>query len=356
MRAIPKCSNRCSRATSGSVAISASARASAGRSIRLATRPPWPTLLQRVGFDAIVINRVHYAVKKMLAENQALEFYWEQRWQPSDAPRRRATTSSSRRRFTRLSQVLTHMFPFYSYDVPHTCGPEPAICCEFDFARGSCPWPGHYPTPITAANIAAQAEKLLDQYRKKSHLYRSWRRADSGRRRLSLRFARRVRRNMFNNYQQLFDYINSHADQYHAHVRFANLSSYFDSVHSRLRVRSALPVVRGDFFTYADRDQDYWSGYFTSRPFYKRLGRRAQATVRAAELLHSLTHVLLPGAGAEPPSLRGSLLDARRTMGIFQHHDAVTGTAKTHVNDDYGRMLHRARHAMRAAMRDSITR
>jgi alpha-mannosidase II len=323
--------------------------------------PTMAYLLQRVGFDGIVINRVHYAVKKMLAQNQALEFYWQQRWQqPVNDLLQRAGAAPLADdqfftpRFHHSAQILTHMFPFYSYDVPHTCGPEPAVCCEFDFARSGCPWPGHHPTPITPENLQIQAEKLLDQYRKKSTLFRSgavlipvgddFRYVTPG-----------ECSGMFNNYQKVFDYINTNRDRYHAHVRFANLSSYFDMVQSRLQRRSALPVVRGDFFTYADRDEDYWSGYFTSRPFYKRLGRRAQATVRAAEVLHSLTHVQLPEAGAnEPPSLRGSLLDARRTIGIFQHHDAVTGTAKTHVNDDYGRMLHRARHDMRNAIRDSL--
>ena len=129
---------------------------------------------------------------------------------------------------------------------------------------------------------------------------------------------------MFNNYQKLFTYINDNFDKYHAVVRFSNLTSYFDAVKTELRSRRInLPVLRGDFFTYADRDKDYWSGYFTSRPFYKRLGRRTQSTVRAAELLHSLVHARLGGGNRdEPEPLREAILDARRTMGIYQHHDA----------------------------------
>ena len=163
---------------------------------------------------------------------------------------------------------------------------------------------------------------------------------------------------MFINYQKVFDYINNNFDKYHAIVRFSNLTSYFDAVKTELNgQRAQVPILKGDFFTYADRDQDYWSGYFTSRPFYKRLGRRTQSTVRAAELLvklgffaefyfcfandiqqfidikHSLVHVRLGNSGKdEPNTLREALLDARRTMGIYQHHDAGINTKKKKKN------------------------
>ncbi|XP_067430456.1 alpha-mannosidase 2 [Thunnus thynnus] len=295
--------------------------------------PSMTYLLKGAGLSNMVIQRVHYAVKKQFARQQTLEFLWRQSWD-----------SSSR------SDITCHMMPFYSYDVPHTCGPNPAICCQFDFhrlpgGRVFCPWRVP-PQPITEQNVQERALLLLDQYRQKSRLFRSpvllVPLGDD------FRFVESNEWDaQFSNYQKLFDYFDQHPEL-HIKARFGTLSDYFEALRRRLNAaETSLPTLRGDFFTYADRDDHYWSGYFTSRPFYKRLDRTLEATLRATEILFSLTL-------AEMRRFRGDgrlvadfparehfrhLTAGRRSLALFQHHDAVTGTARDPVVVDYGTRL-----------------
>ena len=79
-----------------------------------------------------------------------------------------------------------------------------------------------------------------------------------------------------------------------------------------------LPVLQGgSFFTYSDKEDEYWSGYYTSRPFVKRLGRHAEALLHAVS---SLAAWRARGtAPTQTPEQAAALASARWDISIFQH-------------------------------------
>ncbi|KAL9231358.1 hypothetical protein vseg_006595 [Gypsophila vaccaria] len=303
--------------------------------------PTMAYLLRRMGFENMLIQRTHYELKKELALHKNLEFIWRQSWDAKET-----------------TDMFVHMMPFYSYDIPHTCGPEPAICCQFDFARMRgfmyelCPW-GQHPVETNSENVQEKAEKLLDQYRKKSVLYRTNTLLiplGDDFRYVSIDEAEA----QFRNYQMLFDYINSNPSL-NAEAKFGTLDDYFRTLREEAeRVNysrpgeigsgeiEGFPSLSGDFFTYADRQQDYWSGYYVSRPFFKAVDRVLEHTLRASEMLMTLLLGRCHRIQCEklPTSFTHKLTAARRNLALFQHHDGVTGTAKNHVVLDYGTRMH----------------
>lgn len=212
--------------------------------------PTMPHLLKGAGLENVVIQRVHYNVKKLLAREKHLEFRWRQLWDNDGS-----------------TEILTHMMPFYSYDVPHTCGPDPKVCCQFDFFRLSsfglsCPWKVA-PQVITKGNVDKRAILLLDQYRKKSQLFKSnvvlVPLGDDFRYSQSTEWDAQ-----YGNYQKLFDHMNGN-DHFNVRIQFGTLTDYFNALRDEKKNLEEFPTLSGDFFTYADRDDHYWSGYYTSR-------------------------------------------------------------------------------------------
>ncbi|XP_022090706.1 alpha-mannosidase 2-like [Acanthaster planci] len=305
-------------------------------------------LLQRMGFEAMLIQRTHYAIKKYLSKEKKLEFLWRQNWDHGSS-----------------TDMFCHMMPFYSYDIPHTCGPDPKICCQYDFkrlpgGRIACPWRVP-PVPITEQNVAQKAQILLDQYRKKSTLYRTnILLAPLGD---DFRYDKGIEWDQqYTNYQKLFDYMNSQPG-WHVQAQFGTLSDYFNTLIDHTKGPTGtqpqgFPVLSGDFFTYTDRNQDYWSGYYTSRPFYKNMDRLLTSHLRGAEILYTVaaTKARQVGMGKkfDEDTMIKMLTTGRRNLGLFQHHDAITGTSKDHVVVDYGTKLLTSINDMRKVMMKSI--
>ncbi|CAF4454062.1 unnamed protein product [Rotaria socialis] len=289
--------------------------------------PTMAYLLQRSGIQYMAIHRVHYHIKKALAKEKNLEFLWQQTWDR-----------------TLSTRIFTHLLPFNAYDIPHTCGPDPKICCQFDFLRGrqsykNCPW-GINPVIIDEKNIQERAELLLDQYRKKAQLYRTSALFIPLGDDFRFRTIEEAKL-QFDNYDKLFTYINQQI-HWNTHIQYGTLSDYFAQVLQEKSL-TEFPSYAGDFFTYADRADHYWSGYFTSRAFFKRMNRIAESHLRAAEVLFSVAHAaVLQGKISSyfpKDDLFTKLIISRRNLGIFQHHDAVTGTAREQVVNDYGEKL-----------------
>ncbi len=276
--------------------------------------PTMAYLLKQMGFEAMLIQRVHYSVKKHLSKTNQLEFNWRQHW---STPHSQDTS------------LFCHVMPFYSYDVPHTCGPDPKICCQFDFARmdsyGGCPW-GVKPQQTTMNNVENRAWLLLDQYRKKAQLYGGSQNHDTLLVPLGDDFRYRDIHEanvQFENYEMLMEYMNSRSD-WNVEIKFGTLRDYFELLAAKNAQRGhAVETFSGDFFTYADREKHYWSGYYTSRPFNKRLDRLVEGYLRSAEVAFTFANSLHGRTGrefADKDGLYKQLLTARRNLGLFQHH------------------------------------
>ncbi|KAF3509824.1 hypothetical protein F2Q69_00000555 [Brassica cretica] len=108
---------------------------------------------------------------------------------------------------------------------------------------------------------------------------------------------------------------------------YSTPSIYTDAKHA---ANEAWPLKTEDYFPYADRINAYWTGYFTSRPALKRYVRVMSGYYLAARQLE-----FFKGRSEKGPNT-DSLADA---LAIAQHHDAVSGTSKQHVANDYAKRL-----------------
>ncbi|XP_052182651.1 probable alpha-mannosidase At5g13980 [Diospyros lotus] len=128
----------------------------------------------------------------------------------------------------------------------------------------------------------------------------------------------------FRNMDKLIHYVNQDG---RVNALYSTPSIYTDAKYGE---NESWPLKTDDFFPYADRINAYWTGYFTSRPALKRYVRMMSGYYLAARQLEFFV-----GRSRTRPTT-DSLADA---LAIAQHHDAVSGTEKQHVANDYAKRL-----------------
>ncbi|XP_054741908.1 lysosomal alpha-mannosidase isoform X2 [Anastrepha obliqua] len=134
----------------------------------------------------------------------------------------------------------------------------------------------------------------------------------------------------FKNLDKLIRYTNARQENgSNVNLLYSTPSCYLKSLHD---AGITWPTKDDDFFPYASDPHAYWTGYFTSRPTLKRYERLGNHFLQVCKQLTALA----PKTAAH---FNPHLSFLRESMGIMQHHDAVTGTEKQAVAGDYALRL-----------------
>ena len=134
----------------------------------------------------------------------------------------------------------------------------------------------------------------------------------------------------YKNLDKLIFYVNQRQQNgSKVNIFYSTTACYLYSLN---RANTTWTVKYDDFFPYAHRPHSFWTGYFTSRAALKNYVRRANNYMQAVRQLAVLAQL---NSTVTSPALD----TLERAMGVAQHHDAVSGTERQHVANDYAKRL-----------------
>ncbi|CAG9538482.1 unnamed protein product [Cercopithifilaria johnstoni] len=278
-----------------------------------------PYLMMLADINQMVIGRINSNIKNVLKRYHQLHFRWAQNWDPQ-------------LRWAPFVNVLPNTY----YTVSSACGTDESICCQFDVSRTSRSYCTERAQVDNSQKIALYGERMANQYRSLQTFYNSevilvaagddflYSHPDD------LEIVHHV-------YTALAKYINRNYDRFNMKVQFGTVANYFNALKESTK-RSA-SVLDGDFFPYMDdpsSSQPYWTGFYNHRAYFKCFERIIQREFRLTDLLNVI-------AGKYP---NNDVELARRNLALSIHHDAITGTSKRRVMNDYMLRLRSALHTL----------
>ncbi|KAG0549849.1 hypothetical protein BDA96_01G289800 [Sorghum bicolor] len=246
-----------------------------------------------LGFDSLHFARIDYQDRDKRKSDKGLEVIWH-----------------GSRTFGSSSQIFTNVFPV-NYGPPNGFGfevlDENILPVQDDMLMFDYNVEERVNDFVAAAIAQANVTRT-------NHIM--WTMGDD--------FSYQYAESWFRNMDKLIYHVNKDG---RVHALYSTPSIYTDAKHLS---NESWPVKYDDYFPYADSKNSYWTGYYTSRPTFKRYVRVQSGYYLAARQIEFL--VGRSSLGLFTTSLEDP-------MGIAQHHDAVSGTAKQHTTDDYSKRL-----------------
>ncbi|XP_045146219.1 lysosomal alpha-mannosidase-like [Echinops telfairi] len=160
----------------------------------------------------------------------------------------------------------------------------------------------------------------------------------------------------FKNLDMLIHLVNAQqAKGSRVHLLYSTPACYLQELN---KANLTWSLKEDDFFPYADGPHEFWTGYFSSRPALKRYERLSYNFLQVCNQLEALagpdanagpfgsgnsgplTSLSSWGGCPPPPEDRHAPCPTLgEAMAVLQHHDAVSGTARQLVAEDYARRL-----------------
>lgn len=258
-----------------------------------------------MGFDAFFFSRLDYQDLENRQNTQELEWIWR----------------PNNNTLGKDVQIMTHATQTIYY-APRDFG------WEIDWTDTE--WVNNvtdpnFNGPERAAKLMAILNERATHFRH-NHLFAVW----------GGDFMYKEAEKNYRNMDHMIEYMNANfGDKYH--FQYSTPSNYVDAINA---LNISWPAKYDDMFPYSDNPDGYWTGYFTSRPNHKSYIKTASHKYHASAQLFAeklLDQSISANQTADILNANYQMLDR---IGIAQHHDAVTGTAKQRVADDYSAKLY----------------
>ncbi|XP_012143157.2 lysosomal alpha-mannosidase II isoform X2 [Megachile rotundata] len=253
------------------------------------------SLFAQLGFDGMFFGRLDYQDKSQRLEDKTMEFLWKG------------------------SPSLGSRADLFTVALYNTYSPPPGFC--FDVLCSDDPIIDDPNSPDY--NVKEKVEKIVAYARTQAKSYNTNNVIFT----MGEDFNYQHAEMWFTNLDRLMRYVKEEKGS-EVNIFYSTPSCYLKAVHD---ANLQWTTKADDFFPYASDPHSYWTGYFSSRPAIKFFERMGNNLLQISKQLSVLT------------SLEGHeehLVNFREAMGIMQHHDAVTGTEKQLVADDYSRLLY----------------
>ncbi|XP_046293708.1 lysosomal alpha-mannosidase isoform X1 [Marmota monax] len=260
------------------------------------------SLFAQMGFDGFFLGRIDYEDKQIRAERREMEQMW------------RGSTS--------LKPPTADLFTGV---LPNNYNPPEKLCWDMLCTDS--------PVVEDPRSPEYNAKSLVDYFLKLATSQGQQYRTNHTMMTMGSDFQYENANLWFKNLDKLIQLVNAQqANGSGIHVLYSTPACYLWELH---KANLTWSVKKDDFFPYADGPHMFWTGFYTSRPALKRFERLSYKFLQVCNQLEALAGP----AASQGPYGSGDCAPLNEAMAVLQHHDAVTGTARQLVADDYARQL-----------------